>query len=210
MRMSVSRRELRQIEFVPTWASSRTVSLSVRLRPGSRCVKLAHGIVALALSGSEVRLLCARHWRIHRRVQYRIAPRTRKVNQDHVPGSLGWKFKAVFVSQDRRVRIGWEVSGRMRRRVVQLFPKVGTRVRLRQTACIWWPTISEVDAMACLYGKPNAAGVYPQITPDQVDRMKGRLREVFLRRHPHLPPPKLGGSSALRDAGPPAEGVRIP
>lgn len=210
MRTSVSRRELRQIEFVPERAISRTVLLRIQMRPASRCVKGANGMVAISLTGSEVRLLCSRHWRIHRRTKYRIAARTRKANLDHIPNSKGWTFSTVFVSEDRRVRVGWEISGRKRRRVVQLFPKPASRIRLRRTGCIWWPTVAEVDALAGLYGKPIAPESDPQITRDQLERMKSRLREMFLRRHPYLAPPRLGGLPAPLDAGPPAGDITNP
>jgi hypothetical protein len=192
MRTLLSRRELRPVELGPARASSRSLFLRLQTMAGSRCVKSVKGIVAVALTGTEIRLLCCRHWRIYRRTQYRIAPQMRKANQGHIPISTGWIFTPVFVSDDRRVRIGWEVAGRTRRCVVQLFPRRGSRIRPRPTGCIWYPTISEVRALADFYGKPIPPVAAPQAIREELDLMKGRLREMFCRLHPNMTPQPLG------------------
>jgi hypothetical protein len=187
MQNSKSKRLPRLIEFIPARMGSRRVLLRMNTRAGSRCVLGENGSVAVSLTGAELRLLCARHWRIYRRTQYRIAAVTRRGNITHVPGLAGWLFSEVFVAADRRVRIGWEVNGRRRRPVVHLFPKVRSRVRLRRNSCTWWPSITEVDALARFYGRPiPISSMTPRATQDRLERMKKELRSLLERTHPEL------------------------
>jgi hypothetical protein len=187
MKSSESKRITRPVDFIPARMGSRRVLLRINTRAGSRCVLGKNGIVAIALTGSEVRLLCARHWRLYCRTRYRIASATRRGNLTHVPGTDGWIFSEVFVAEDGRVRIGWEINGVRRRPVIRLSPKVRTRVRLRGTISTWWPSIAEVDAVARFYGKPiPAAGTTSLTTAERLARMKTDLRLLLERRHPEL------------------------
>jgi hypothetical protein len=187
MKTSESKRVTRVVEFIPTRMGTRRVLLRLNTRPGSRCVLGRNGIVAMAPTGSEVRLLCVRHWRLYHRMQYRIAPATRRGNISHTPGVDGWIFREVFVAEDRRVQIGWEVNGSRRRPVVRLSPKVRTRVRLRGAVATWWPSIAEVDALARCYGRPiPPAGTTLRAMHEGLARMKGDLRSLLERRHPEL------------------------
>jgi hypothetical protein len=187
MKTSESKRFTRPIEFLPARMGTRRVLLRLNTRPGSRCVLGTNGIVAIAPTGSEVRLLCARHWRLYRRMQYHIAPATRRGNMTHTPGVEGWIFREVFVAEDRRVRIGWEVNGSRRRPIVRLSPKVRTRVRLRGAVATWCTSIAEVDALARCYGRPiPPAGTTLRATRERLARMKTDLRSLLERRHPEL------------------------
>ena len=187
MKVLLSRHK-RRIRIIKPRSDSDRVLLRLQARVDTRCTKDADGTIAVALVGSEVRLLCGLYWRIYGRARYRIFPTTRRANIRHVPGRKEWNYEPVFTARDRLVHIGWETRGLQRRPVVRLTPADNSRVRNDRNIYIsWWLTIPELDALARLYGRPLPSSCSTTTeAAQQITAARDRLRRTFERRYPEL------------------------